>query len=148
MRSSTAMIGRNGQDQLARTSYLAGVICLILSLLTRVSFLSTISLLLLGYALFRMYSRNIAKRRLENEKYLKLTYKPRRFFRGLVMEWKDRKSYKYYSCPNAARECASPKGEETSRSSARNAGTNTSAKHKIKKKRMSLKPVMAEGHFS
>ena len=110
MRSSTAMIGRNGQDQLARTSYLAGVICLILSLLTRVSFLSTISLLLLGYALFRMYSRNIAKRRLENEKYLKLTYKPRRFFRGLVMEWKDRKSYKYYSCPKCRQRVRVPKG--------------------------------------
>ena len=69
------MIGRNGNDQLNRFLLLADVVLLLLaSLLGRTALGSLLYLLvlaLLGLTYFRMLSRNVYKRRSENEGYLR-----------------------------------------------------------------------------
>ena len=69
------MIGRNGNDQLNRFLLLADVVLLLLAgILNRTALGSLLYLLvlaLLGLTYFRMLSRNVYKRRSENESYLR-----------------------------------------------------------------------------
>lgn len=71
------MQGRYGADKFGQ--FLSGVILvlIVLEMFLRVPALWWISLLLLIYMYFRMFSRNIAKRYQENQKYLELTAKLR-----------------------------------------------------------------------
>ena len=71
------MQGRYGADKFGQ--FLSGVILvlIVLEMFLRMPVLWWISLLLLVYMYFRMFSRNIAKRYQENQKYLEVTAKLR-----------------------------------------------------------------------
>lgn len=71
------MQGRYGADKFGQ--FLSGVILvlIVLEMFLRMPVLWWISLLLLVYMYFRMFSRNIAKRYRENQKYLEATAKLR-----------------------------------------------------------------------
>ncbi len=71
------MQGRYGADKFGQ--FLSGVILvlIVLEMFLRMPVLWWISLLLLVYMYFRMFSRNIAKRYQENQKYLAITSKLR-----------------------------------------------------------------------
>ena len=73
-----AMQGRRGADSLSNTLVVAGIVCLVLSVLPHMGLFSWPALALLAYALFRTYSKNIAARDRENEAFLRATEKPRR----------------------------------------------------------------------
>ena len=60
------MVGRNGADQLALVSLLGGFLLSLLSSLTRSAFFNLLSLAAYCYTLFRILSRNTAKREVEN----------------------------------------------------------------------------------
>lgn len=94
------MIGRNGVDTLAWVLCITGIVLnLIGSFSNRVAvtFLAYIPLLL---ALFRIFSKNTARRYAENEKF-------RRFFSRL----KGRKTYCYYKCPACKTKVRVPRGK-------------------------------------
>ncbi|MBE5808068.1 MAG: hypothetical protein E7317_06985 [Clostridiales bacterium] len=93
------MMGRNGADQLAFASLIAGVILALLSGFTGSGVLHVLSTVGYLYALFRMLSRNIAKRQVENQRFME-------FFGGTkdktTQGWqrlKNSATYKYVSCP-------------------------------------------------
>ena len=92
------MTGRYGMDALSKTLYGAGFIFLLLSLIARLRILNTLALLMLLWAIFRMYSRNIPKRYAENEKFLAMTKKPRAYLRLLRMRWQYRKTHRVFRC--------------------------------------------------
>ncbi len=96
---SRMMQGRYGSDHLGMATLVAA---LVLSLLD--SFLGTGLLSLLGMALYiltiyRMFSRNIEKRRAENQKYLALTGNWKTRARQFFLRLKNSKQYKYFKCP-------------------------------------------------
>ena len=62
------MQGRYGGDQLSRAQLIAGLVCYLLALISRVTLFSYIGLALYFWALFRMFSRNVEKRGEENRK--------------------------------------------------------------------------------
>ena len=66
------MYGRYGADELSRACLIAAGLMLIASVLLKLPILNLIGLVLLIWTEFRMYSKNIAKRRAELQAYLNL----------------------------------------------------------------------------
>ena len=93
------MTGRYGSDHLGMATLMAGVVLYILSMIFGSGILSLISFVLYGVTLFRMLSRNIEARRLENQKYLQGTEKWRLEATRFIRRQKNRKEYKYFRCP-------------------------------------------------
>ena len=108
------MIGRNGSDQLTRFISIVVCVALVLSL-----FMDTdaqlaiwfIAIIAAIYVYFRVFSRNVAKRRAENAKYMRKTYSIRMWFRSLGERWRQRREYKFFRCPGCGTLLRVPKGK-------------------------------------
>lgn len=104
------MYGRYGNDQL--NVFLLGV-AIVLLLLNSFLFKSTIISLLiwivLFYEIFRTYSRNIYKRRSENEKFLRWIH-PFKKRANLAKKQAQDKEHKYFICPSCKQNVRVPKG--------------------------------------
>ena len=97
------MQGRYGTDKLNTAILIAGVICSVLTMLIRWALpcliLTLLSYVLMGWAIFRMLSRNTYKRYQENRKYLRF-----------VDQLKD-KEHKYFDCPRCRQPVRVPRGK-------------------------------------
>ena len=113
-RIARMMDGRNGNDQLNRFLLLADVILLLLAgLLGRRglgSLLYFLVLALLGLTYYRMFSRDLYRRRSENERYLREKEKLRAKGRVLRERWAQRKDYKFFTCPSCKAVMRVPRG--------------------------------------
>ena len=101
------MMGRYGGDQM-------GIGILILSMVINfVPFWPAriVSILLLAWAVFRMFSRNIARRRMENEKFLRVWYPVKNFFVRLFKSRPAAKTHKQFRCPKCRQELRVPRGK-------------------------------------
>lgn len=124
------MQGRNGVDALAKCLNKLSFGCLIVAILFtfisvvclrhaaptgalvfRIMYYVTygIGLLLMGLWIFRVFSRNIAKRQKENTRYLYRVQKCERRFASLKQRWKDRKTFKYFRCPQCRQMIRAPR---------------------------------------
>ncbi len=107
------MLGRNGNDQL--NLFLFGVDA---ALLFAAAFvrgtagrcLYAAVLALMAYVYFRMFSRNVARRREENGKFLRLYYRLRAALKLRREKWVQRKDYKFYTCPACRTTLRVPRG--------------------------------------
>lgn len=97
-------------DNLGRFMTYTSLIVLLLSMFLRLRGIDLIALILLGYSYFRMFSRNVQARYLENQKYLEWKRKFLGFFRNIGRRFKD-KDHKYFSCPNCGQSVRVPKGK-------------------------------------
>ena len=107
------MSGRNGNDQLNLFILIADVVLLLMAGMFADSlgkFLYPLVILLMGYAYFRMLSRNLYKRSEENGKYLRLRYKLMAEFRIRWERWVQRKDYKFFTCPSCKTTLRVPRG--------------------------------------
>lgn len=93
------MYGRYGADELYRFLTVLFYILFIVNLFIRNYVISILTLTLLGYATFRVFSRNIYRRREENAKYLKIKNAFLGFFKLQKDKWRDRKTHIYKKCP-------------------------------------------------
>ena len=97
------MQGRYGNDQLNKLLIWGSLAVFLVGLLIPPSLIKMVLILLyyvlLGYALFRMLSRNTYRRYLENRRYLRLLERVR-----------DR-SHKYYDCPRCRQPVRVPRGK-------------------------------------
>lgn len=93
------MVGRNGVDELSYALVMAELVVILLSLFWPTGLISLIGMLLAVYTLFRIFSRNTAKRRKENDKYIAWR---RDFSTTASQSWnrlKNIRKYKYFKCP-------------------------------------------------
>ena len=107
------MSGRNGNDQLNLFILIADIVLLLLAGIFADSLgkvLYPLVILLLGYAYFRMLSRNLYKRSEENGKYLRLRYKLMAELRIHWERWVQRKDYKFFTCPSCKTTLRVPRG--------------------------------------
>lgn len=104
------MQGRYGSDQLNRFLIVLSMIGLFLSIFTR-PFFYTISLALLAYTYFRMFSRNYYKRSEENRKYLQMTAGLRSWWAGQKSMWRQSKTHHIYRCPSCRQKIRVPRGK-------------------------------------
>ena len=97
------MAGRNGNDQLNIFLLIVDLILMLLSSIFSKSIggvLYPIVIALLVYVYFRIFSRNVYKRREENGKYMRLKYKAAAELRLFKERWIQRKYYKFFTCPS------------------------------------------------
>ena len=99
------MAGRNGFDQVAITMF---GISLVLNFAARFTgwipmlsiTLLIISAALVALALMRVFSKNVAKRREENYRFVRISGDLRNEFNAWRVRRSESKQYKFYSCPD------------------------------------------------
>ncbi len=109
------MAGRNGTDELARFGLAVSMILLLLGIIGGATIFGSICYYLgvgvLVWCYFRIFSRNLEKRRMENYRYLVLRGKAIAPFRNHIVHFQQRGSYKFYRCPGCRAELRVPKGK-------------------------------------
>lgn len=93
------MNGRAGVDQLCWVMLIAGMLCSMLGSMLDWLILNFLSFVLVVLTCWRMFSRNVEKRRKENASFL-----------GVFQRMKDRE-HRYFSCPKCRQRVRVPKGK-------------------------------------
>ena len=101
------MYGRYGGDQLCMALFVLSIL---------VSFIPfwparIVSWVLIAWALFRMFSKNIPRRQKENMVFLKVWRPVCRFFSRLFKGRPDAKTHKHFRCPKCRQEVRVPRGK-------------------------------------
>jgi len=104
------LMGRYGNDTLNKALVTSGILLIFVELITRWRWLSLFILLILGVSYFRMFSRNIPARYAENQKFLQWLGPTLQKLRNARARFADRKTHKYYKCPNCRQRLRVPKG--------------------------------------
>lgn len=94
------MRGRYGPDQLYTAMIAVSFALLIVNLFVRSAIFSTIVWLLLVLSLFRSFSRNIYKRQLENERFLKVWNRIKSSASLTVRRLKEIRTHRFRKCPH------------------------------------------------
>lgn len=104
------MYGRYGNDQL--NLFLMGLYLLLylIFLFVRLEPLYWVVFLLLAVTLFRMLSRNIQRRRMENARFMRAAGPVIRWFRLRRTIHRD-KEHVYFKCPNCGQQLRVPRGK-------------------------------------
>lgn len=105
------MMGRYGADDLNKFILIAAAVVIILSMFVFPDILYPISLALIIIGFFRMLSKNVHKRSLENQRYLQMTYKVRRWFSSRKSQVEQRDTHRFYSCPSCRTRLRVPRGK-------------------------------------
>lgn len=105
------MRGRYGPDQLSLFLLVLYFIITLISTFAGVPIVSYIALLLIFWCWFRILSRKTYKRSAENTKFLRMVYPITSRYHTIKKKFKDRKTHKYYKCPNCKQELRVPKGK-------------------------------------
>ena len=113
---SRFMYGRNGADQLGLCIIWTAILLDIVGMLTKKvpllsSIIGAVTTVMVLWALFRVFSRNLEKRRAENAAFLQKVWWPikRRFNSGRQQRMD--KEHKYFTCPNCKTVCRVPVGK-------------------------------------
>lgn len=113
------MWGRNGIDGLYYFYFILFLVLWILQYIVRAdiakAILSIAALVLVGLMMFRFFSRNIAARRKENEKFMSIWRGVRNFFVLQKNKIRDAKGFVYKKCPSCKANLRLPrrKGEHS-----------------------------------
>ncbi len=113
------MWGRNGIDGLYYFYFILFLILWILQYIVRAditkALLSIAALALVGLMMFRFFSRNIAARRKENEKFMSIWRAVKNFFILQKNKIRDAKGFVYKKCPSCKANIRLPrkKGEHS-----------------------------------
>ncbi len=107
------MQGRYGADGLFKFILGVAAALLVLNIFLRTSILSAAVGVLLVWAYFRAFSRNISARQRENHCYMKLFGKVTSGFRIAKLRFRDRKTHCYRKCPVCKKLLRLPKRKGT-----------------------------------
>ena len=114
-RVAAFMAGRYGVDRLYYFLLAICSILIVINLFANSFIISLIETALFIYAIFRIMSKNVYKRQLENEKFMKLLEKPKSFINLQKCKKRDKKTHVYKKCPPCKNNLRLPreKGEHT-----------------------------------
>lgn len=108
-------IGRNGPDQLSLAITIAAFVLSLISSFFRSAVayyvLFVLSILLFAYAVFRMFSRSVDKRRKENMDFMNLVNRTKMWYYNSKTARQQRKYYKVFVCPKCGQKLRVPKGK-------------------------------------
>lgn len=116
------MSGRNGADHFSRFLSYAVLVCILLDVFIRGSVFYGIALALLIYNFFRMFSKNLSRRRAENAGFLQLQNKFLSGFRNWKERRKQSKDYAFFRCPSCKSMLRVPRGKGKIRVTCRKCG--------------------------
>jgi predicted RNA-binding Zn-ribbon protein involved in translation (DUF1610 family) len=104
------MMGRYGVDAFGKFLTGATFVLIAISFFWRTTGLNILLLFAIFYSYFRMFSRNYAKRSMENQKYLKMTEGIRNWIQKTKRNIARRKQFRYFSCPKCGKKVRVPRG--------------------------------------
>ena len=105
------MYGRYGYDELSQFLSKTALLCVIVGLFAYPGFFCGLAMALYLVTMFRMYSKNIMKRKQERDAYLRRT-QPLRDWQALQKrKFNDRKTHKFYRCSQCKTSLRVPKGK-------------------------------------
>lgn len=99
MALASFMQGRNGVDNLGLAALWMGLVCSLLGSLLGVGLFSLAGTALYIYSIWRMLSRNVYKRTMENRHYVGFINPIQTKVGQFFLRLKNRKEYKYFKCP-------------------------------------------------
>ena len=113
---SRFMYGRNGADQLGLCMIWGAVLLDLAGLVAKKSavlygLFSLLSTALILWAIFRIFSRNLEKRRAENAAFLRKIWWPVKRKLQSGRQQRADKEHKYFTCPNCKTVCRVPVGK-------------------------------------
>lgn len=93
------MAGRHGTDQLSLALLIAGIVCSLISSITGLMLFYYLGMVAYIYGIFRMLSRNNAKRIAENHKYMNFRQNFKSNVSQFFVRMKNMKKFRYFRCP-------------------------------------------------
>ena len=114
-RVAAFMAGRYGIDRLYYFLLAICFILIVINIFASSYVISIIESALFIYAIYRVMSRNIYKRQQENEKFIKLADRPKKFINLQKCKKRDKGTHVYRKCPSCKNNLRLPKekGEHT-----------------------------------
>ena len=106
------MLGRYGNDQLNLTLMISALVLNLLSPLFGRSgqpVVNGLSVVLMGWSLYRFFSRRIVKRQIENRAFMNVLRPIRKGVKVLRLNWSS-KTHKHYTCPHCGQIVRIPRG--------------------------------------
>ena len=104
------MYGRYGYDQYSMFITFVSFVLMIAGLTSKKMAFYYISMAGYIYSMYRTYSRNITKRSAECNRYVRVKYRVISYFRFRKNRWKERKTHRYFRCPDCKIWLRVPKG--------------------------------------
>ena len=112
MRNALArfMYGRHGNDQLNMFLFVVYLVAMLLHMVTGSDLLDLVMAVLAVLIIFRTLSRNLTKRREENQKFLRKAGPIIRWWRLRNTIHRD-KEHRYFKCPSCGQQLRVPRGK-------------------------------------
>lgn len=98
------MQGRYGADELGQALLWTGVVLSFIQVFTGIPLLGLVSLAIFIWEVYRLFSRDTARRGAENSKFLSTWNRVKRQVKQWINRIKHGKEYKYFKCP----QCKAP----------------------------------------
>lgn len=107
------MYGRYGGDNLSRALLILSFVLLIISniLPKSLAVLVVIAYIPTAICIFRIFSKNIYKRQMENYKYIKIRNKIIGYSKHKLHKLRDFRTHKYFTCSNCKQSLRVPRGQ-------------------------------------
>ena len=105
------MTGRNGGDQLSLVLLFLSLLLSVISGVLDLPIVIYISYIPFIFAVYRMFSKQVDKRRLENYKFMMKLSPIYSAYHKRKTRLKNRKIHKYFKCPSCKQELRVPKGK-------------------------------------
>lgn len=105
------MAGRYGSDQLSTVLLVISILLVFVSRITRLEIITYLSYLPLALCIFRIFSKNIDRRRMENYKFTMLIKPLYSWSSKKIKRLQDSKTHKYFNCPSCKSQLRVPKGK-------------------------------------
>ena len=120
--------GRQGPDDLAVFYVNLAIVVLLVNVFARTGWLGWVALLLVGYSMFRIQSRNLGSRARENEAFLKALGPVRPWVQNPRAAWGELRAYKHVRCSSCRQKVRVPRGKGRLRVTCPKCGTKFEVK--------------------
>lgn len=105
------MAGRYGPDHLNTALLITSIVISLVARLVNFPILVYISYLFLFLIFFRMLSRNIQRRRAENDRFLRCWWPVKQRGKRYIERVKSRKTHRFFKCPSCKNNLRVPRGK-------------------------------------
>jgi hypothetical protein len=105
------MMGRYGIDQLSTAMLIISILFTLVGELSSLSILGLISYIPLGICIYRVFSKDVSKRQMENYKFSMLMSPVYSWLKKKQNHALNAKTHRYFKCPNCKSDLRVPKGK-------------------------------------
>ncbi len=105
------MHGRYGMDELSKKMMIVSLACFLISAISRLSIFYSLAVVLIIWAYFRCFSKNVYSRNNELNAYYNVHNKIKEKINLRKRMWNERKEYRYFKCKQCKSWSRVPKGK-------------------------------------